>query len=56
MSLVSHLFDRSHVERINYDGEKVKVVFKSIPWFANRVKGSIEKQGGIFRYETKKQK
>lgn len=53
MSLVSYLFDRSHVERVKYDGEIVKVVFKSIPWFANRVKGSIEKQGGMFRYEPR---
>ncbi|MEJ2271655.1 MAG: 50S ribosome-binding GTPase, partial [Candidatus Bathyarchaeota archaeon] len=52
MSLVSNLFDRSHVQTINYDGEIVKVVFKSIPWFADRVKGSIEKQGGIFNYES----
>ncbi|MEJ2281150.1 MAG: GTPase HflX [Candidatus Bathyarchaeota archaeon] len=52
MSLVSNLFDRSHVQTVNYDGEIVKVVFKSIPWFADRVKGSIEKQGGIFNYES----
>ena len=52
MSLVSNLFDRSHVQTVNYDGEIVKVVFKSIPWYADRVKGSIEKQGGIFNYES----
>jgi GTP-binding protein HflX len=56
MSLVSQLFDRSYVQTVNYNGKIVKVVFKSIPWFANRVKGSIEKQGGIFSYEAKSQK
>ncbi|MEJ2242842.1 MAG: hypothetical protein P8Y18_12000, partial [Candidatus Bathyarchaeota archaeon] len=56
MSLVSHLFDRSHVQTVNYEGEIVKVGFKSIPWFADRVKGSIEKQGGIFKYESKSRK
>ena len=55
MSLVSRLFDRSHVQKVNYDGEIVKVVFKSIPWFADRVKGCIEKHGGIFKYEARSQ-
>jgi hypothetical protein len=30
----------------------VKVVFRSIPWFADRVKGQVEKMGGVFKREA----
>ena len=52
MSLVSQLFDRAHVQNIEYEGEVVKVVFRSIPWFADRVKGRVEKLGGVFKREA----
>jgi len=53
MSLVSELFDRAHVQNIEYEGDVVKVVFRSIPWFADRVKGRVEKLGGVFKNEAK---
>lgn len=51
MSLVSKLFDRAHVEYIEYEGKMVKLVFRSIPWFADWVKRRVEKMGGVFRNE-----
>jgi GTP-binding protein HflX len=53
MSLVSQLFDRAHVQKIEYEGEVVNVVFRAIPWFADRVKGRVEKLGGTFKSEEK---
>jgi len=53
MSLVSELFERAHVQKIEYEGEVVKVVFRAIPWFADRVKGRIKKLGGEFKSEDK---
>jgi len=52
MALVSQLFNRSHVQNVEYNGEIVNVVFKSIPWLTERVKGRVEKQGGMFNYEV----
>ena len=52
MSLVSELFERAHVLNIEYEGEVVKGVFRAIPWFADRVKGRIEKLGGTFNREA----
>ena len=54
MSLVSNLFDHGHVIEVVYEGEVVKVFFKAIPWFADRIKGRVEKLGGVFKIETKK--
>ena len=53
MSLVSELFERAHVQNIEYEGDMVKVVFRAIPWFADRVKGRIKKLGGEFKSEAK---
>jgi GTP-binding protein HflX len=53
MSLVSQLFDRAHVQTIVYEGEVVKVVFRAIPLFADKVKGRVEKLGGVFKLEDK---
>ncbi|MDH5690670.1 MAG: GTPase HflX [Candidatus Bathyarchaeota archaeon] len=53
MSLLSQLFDRAHVQNIEYEGEVVKVAFRAIPWFADRVKGRVEKLGGVFKSEAK---
>jgi GTP-binding protein HflX len=52
MSLVSELFERAHVQNIEYEGEVVKGVFRAIPWFADRVKGRVEKLGGTFNSEA----
>jgi len=53
MSLVSQLFDRAHVQNIEYDHDLVKVVFRAIPWFADRVEGRVKKLGGMFLSEKK---
>jgi len=53
MSLVSQLFDHAHVQNIEYEGDMVNVVFRAIPWFADRVKGRVEKLGGMLRSEAK---
>jgi GTP-binding protein HflX len=52
MSLVSRLFERAHVQNVEYEGEVVKVVFRSIPWLADRVKGQVGKLGGTFNREA----
>lgn len=52
MSLVSELFDQVHVEDVKYEGDIVNVSFSAIPWFADRIKGRIQKLGGTFRSET----
>lgn len=52
MSLVSQLFEHAHVQNIEYEGEVVHGVFRAIPWFADRVKGRVEKLGGTFNREA----
>ena len=52
MSLVSQLYNHAHVQEVNYEGTLVKVVFKAVPWFADRVKGRVEKLGGTFTREV----
>ena len=53
MSLVSQIFDRALVLNILYENGIVKVIFKAIPWYANRIKGSVERLGGVYKTETK---
>jgi GTP-binding protein HflX len=52
MALVSQLFERAHVQKIEYEGELVKGVFRAIPWLADRIQGRVEKLGGEFNRET----
>jgi GTP-binding protein HflX len=52
MSLVSQLFELAHVQNVEYEGEVVHVVFRAIPWFADRVKGRVEKLGGTLKLEA----
>jgi hypothetical protein len=52
MALVSQLFERAHVQNIEYEGEMVKGVFKAIPWLADRIQGRVEKLGGLFNREA----
>jgi GTP-binding protein HflX len=51
MSLVSELFDRAHVQDVKYEGDVVTVVFRSIPLFADKVKGQVERLEGVFKRE-----
>jgi GTP-binding protein HflX len=53
MALVSQLFNRAYVQSTEYGGKFVKVVFRAVPSFADRVKGQIEKLGGTFNLKTK---
>jgi hypothetical protein len=39
------------VQNVNYEGDLVKVVFRAIPWFADRIKGKIKRLGGEFKSE-----
>ncbi|MGW8289195.1 MAG: hypothetical protein ACWGNP_02880, partial [Candidatus Bathyarchaeia archaeon] len=52
MALVSQLFERAHVQNIEYEGELVKGVFRAIPWLADRIQGRMEKLGGDFNREA----
>jgi GTP-binding protein HflX len=52
MSLVSELFDQVNVEDVKYEDDIVNVSFSAIPWFADRIKGRIQKLDGTFRSET----
>jgi len=53
MSFVSWLFGRSDVQNVKYEGDIVTVVFKSIPWFADKVRGRVEQLGGTFKHQAK---
>jgi len=48
MSFVSWLFDRADTHDVEYEDDRMKVVFESIPWFADKVKGHVEQLGGTF--------
>ncbi|KPV61435.1 MAG: GTPase HflX [Candidatus Bathyarchaeota archaeon BA1] len=48
MSFLSWLFSRADIRDIKYEGDSVKVVFESVPWFADKVKGRVEQFSGIF--------
>ncbi|MEA2089950.1 MAG: GTPase HflX [Thermoproteota archaeon] len=49
MSFFSWLKNRADVQEIKYEGEKMKVVFESVPWFVNEIKGQVVKLGGTLR-------
>jgi GTP-binding protein HflX len=48
MSFVSWLFDRADTHDVEYQDENMKVVFESVPWFADKIKGHVEQLGGTF--------
>lgn len=47
MSFFSWLENRADVREIKYEGERMNVVFESVPWFVNKVKGKVAKLGGV---------
>ena len=53
MSLVSELFDQAHVQNIEYTDGQVEVVFRAIPWFAEKINKRIKKLGGEFNLKEK---
>lgn len=48
MSFISWLFSHADVRDLKYMDEGVSVVFESIPWFADKVRGRVEQLGGTF--------
>jgi len=48
MSFLSWLFNHGDVHHVKYEGDNVNIVFESIPWFAEKVKGRVEQLGGAF--------
>jgi len=36
------------VRDLKYEGESVSVVFESVPWFADKVRGRVEQLKGTF--------
>ncbi len=48
LSFLSWLFSRADVRDLKYEGESVNVVFESVPWFADKVRGRVEQLGGVF--------
>ena len=48
MSFLSWLFGRADIREVKYDDGNVSVVFESIPWFADRVRGRVKQFGGTF--------
>lgn len=48
LSFLSWLFVKADVKEVNYEGDKVIVIFEAVPEFADEVKGRVEKLNGIF--------
>jgi len=48
LSLLSWLFAKADVKKVDYEGDKVTVVFEAVPEFADEVKGRVEKLNGTF--------
>ncbi|UCE44463.1 MAG: GTPase HflX [Candidatus Bathyarchaeota archaeon] len=48
MSFLSWLFERADVLHVEYEGKNANVVFKAVPWFADKVRGRAEKLGAVF--------
>jgi GTP-binding protein HflX len=48
MSFVSRLFSRADVHDVKYKDDSMKVVFESVPWFADKVRRRVEQLGGTF--------
>jgi len=48
MSFISWLFGRADVRDVKYEGDSMGVIFESVSWFADRVRGRVEQLGGTF--------
>jgi len=48
MSFVSWLFGRADIHDVEYKDDSMKVVFESVPGFADKVKGRVEQLDGTF--------
>jgi len=50
MSFISWLFGRAEVNDVEYEDDGMKVVFESVPWFVDKVRGRVEQLGGTFNF------
>jgi 50S ribosomal subunit-associated GTPase HflX len=48
MSFASWLFNRIETHNVEYEGDSMTILFESVPWFADKVKGRVEQLGGTF--------
>jgi len=48
MTFVSWLFNRADVQSLKYEADSVRIVFESVPWFAENVRKRVEELGGTF--------
>lgn len=48
MSLLSWLFSHADVQEAEYGQKNAKVVFQSVPWFADKVRKRVEQLNGTF--------
>lgn len=48
MSFISWLHDRAEVQPLKYEGDGVSLTFKSLPWFAEKVRHRVAQLGGTF--------
>ena len=46
MSFLSWLFKRANVQAVKFEGGQAYVAFESVPWFADKVMGRVERLGG----------
>ncbi len=46
MSFISWLFNRADIQKIEYAGNEVYVVFEAVPWFVEKVVGRVKELGG----------
>lgn len=46
MSFLSWLHKRANVQNVEYKGDMIEIVFESVPWFADKVKGRTELLSG----------
>jgi len=47
-SFLSWLHNKANVLETTYEGEEVHVTFEAAPWFIGKVRGLVEKLGGVF--------
>jgi len=48
MPFISWLHNRVEVHGLKYEGDGVSLTFKSVPWFADKVRHKVEQLGGTF--------
>ena len=48
MSFLSWLHNRANVQNVEYKGDMIEIIFESVPWFADKVKGRTELLNGNF--------